>query len=169
LFFDATIALWDRQLDRGLHIAAVGGSDDHRAGMGTGASPAEVGTPTTLVWADGLSEAAILDGVRNGRTEVALRGPDDPLVELSTTGADPKRIGDTATGARIELEAHVVGGKGLALALVQDGTARAPVAVDADDWRQRFTVEVPKAGSRVRAHLLDGTSAVVVTSHIWLS
>lgn len=169
LFFDSTIALWDRELDRGLRIAAVGGSDDHRAGMGGGASPAEVGTPTTLVWADALSEAAILDGVKNGRTEVALRGPDDPLVELATTGANPKRIGDTAEGARIEIEAHVVGGKGLLLALVQDGTARPAVAVDADDWRKRFTVEVPKSGSRVRAHLLDGTSAVVVTSHLWLS
>jgi hypothetical protein len=169
LFFGTTLTLWDKQLDRGLRIAAVGGSDDHRAGMDTGGAPSQIGTPTTLVWADELSEAAIVAAVRAGRTAVALRGPDDPLVELATTGATPQRIGDTATGAAVEVEAHVLGGSGLELSLVQDGAEKQHVTVDAADWRHRFTVAVPMAGSRVRLQLADGVDPIVVTSHLWLA
>jgi hypothetical protein len=170
LFLTPTLALWDQQLDAGARLAAVGGSDDHRAGLGTGASPAQVGTPTTLVWAEELSESAILDGIRGGRTAVALRGSSDPLVELTSTDNPPKRIGDTLTGSRVTLEAHVAGGNGQSLSLFQDGVEGRAVVVDSDDWRRRFTVDVPKNGGRVRAQLSDaGVSPTVVTSHIWLN
>src|SRR5690606_19112946 len=73
VFTPGAIALWDEQLDLGHRIAAVGGSDDHRAGMGTSATDSQIGSPTTLVLADGLSEAAILTALREGRTIAQLR------------------------------------------------------------------------------------------------
>jgi len=167
LFETPTLQYWDTQLDAGHRLAAVGGSDDHRAGQDTSATGSEVGTPTTVVYAAQLSEAALLDGIRHGRTEVALRGPDDPLVELTT--ADGKAIGDDASGSRVALTAHVTGGSGLVLELVENGARTQMATVDSDDWKHTFHVEVPKGGERVRAHLTDGLDAIVVTSHLWLS
>ncbi len=172
LFTGPSIALWDMQLDIGAKMAAVGGSDDHRAGMNEGSPPSLIGSPTTRVFADELSESAIVAAVRAGRTVVALRGPDDPTVELNTTGANPKMIGDTVSGDRVDFVAHVVGGSGEFLELVVNGASdpalRAPV--DAADWTHTFTVQVPPAGGRVRAVLADATDEpIVVTSHVWLS
>jgi len=167
LFETATLQFWDTQLDAGHRLAAVGGSDDHRAGQDTGALASEVGTPTTIVYASALSEAAILDGIRAGRTQVALRGPDDPLVELTT--ADGKAIGDDAAGSGLAVSAHVTGGSGNVLVLVENGKETQQANVDSDDWRHTFHVDVPKGGERLRAHLTDGLDPIVVTSHLWLS
>ncbi len=170
LFTQPSLDLWDAQLDAGARLAAVGGSDDHRAGMDTGGSASEIGSPTTLVWADELSEAAILAGVRAGRTTVALRGPDDPHVELTAIDGDQRLgIGDTATGSSVTVETHVTGGNGQVLFLVEDGVETAQATVDRDDWTRRFEVPVRPSGSRVRAHLTDGVDPIVVTSHVWLA
>src|SRR5262249_2103403 len=76
VFVPKVIAMWDAALDQGARVAAIGGSDDHTAGQNEGPTGSPIGSPTTLVLADELSEAAILDAVRHGRTIVQLRGPD---------------------------------------------------------------------------------------------
>ena len=164
IFETPTLAYWDAQLDAGYRLAAVGGSDDHRAGMDTSATASEVGTPATVVYAASLSEAAILDGIRAGHTEVALRGPDDPLVELH---AGSGMIGDEGKGG--DVVAHVVGGNGLELDLVENGKTTQHAAVDKDDWTHTFRVDVGKSGERLRAQLTDGLDPIVITSHVWLS
>lgn len=78
LFTDDAIAFWEA---RG-HVAAIGGSDDHRAGRDLGFSESPIGSPTTMVQASELSIQAILDGIRQRRTVVKLQGPEDPMVEL---------------------------------------------------------------------------------------
>jgi hypothetical protein len=170
LFLEPTLALWDERLDAGARIAAVGGSDDHRAGRDTGSTASAIGSPTTLVWAEELSEAAILDGIRAGRTMVALRGPDDPLVELSAGGA---RIGDTVTarGGAVDVEAHVVGGSGARLELVGAHGERLAEAVEiaADDVRVTVPVRVGESGGRVRAQLSIDGDPVVITSPLWIA
>ena len=62
----SAIAFYERALDTGAKIAAVGASDSHNAGRTAGfLSPqAPVGTPTTMVYADELSEAGIRRGVQ---------------------------------------------------------------------------------------------------------
>ena len=70
LFTDSAIDFWDAQNDRGARLCALGGSDDHKAGIDLGAGQSPIGSPTTMVFADELSEAAILNGrprVPNGR------------------------------------------------------------------------------------------------------
>jgi hypothetical protein len=170
LFLEPTLALWDQQLDAGARIAAVGGSDDHRAGRDTGSTASAIGSPTTLVWADELSESAIVGAMRAGRTMVALRAPDDPLVELSVGSA---RVGDTVTarGGELELEVHVVGGSGARLTLVGAGGAQLGDAVDigGDDVRLTLPVRVGADGGRVRAQLSVGGDPVVITSHLWVA
>jgi Na+/proline symporter len=63
---------------------------------------------TTLVLADNLSEAAIVDAIRRGRTMVQLRGPDDPFVEMKIGDAE---VGDMiSTPEHVDVRVHVVGG-----------------------------------------------------------
>ena len=64
LFLDRTLAFWEARLREGRHVAAIGGSDDHRGGVAGDALQSPIGSPTTLVYARELSHAAILEAVR---------------------------------------------------------------------------------------------------------
>jgi MYXO-CTERM domain-containing protein len=161
------MALWDDLLAQGFRIAAVGGSDDHRAGAGTGANDGVLGSPTTLVLADELSEAAILEGIRRGRTIVQLRGPDDPRVEL--------RIGEAEIGDDVDdvetaaIDAEVTGGAGSFLQLWRDGEKIDQIEVTADGFSHRFEDRPDAAVRRYRLELVDGgNKRLVVTSHIYV-
>jgi len=168
VFTPRAIALWDQQLDAGHHLAAVGGSDDHRAGQDTGVNASRIGVPTTMVYADQLSESAILAGIRAGRTVVLLRGPDSPVVELFIEAGDQRgMIGDTVSGDQVTVEAHVTGGAGLDLELVRDGVPDDIVTIDGGDFTHRFAVEVAPGGERYRVEVLDTFLPVTVTSHVY--
>jgi hypothetical protein len=78
------IAFWEARLNAGLHVTAVGGSDNHDASL----PPARgVGTPTTVVYAENLSQDAILDGIRKGRVFVDVQGTRDRLLDAHKDGA----------------------------------------------------------------------------------
>lgn len=166
-FVPRVIPLWDRLLDAGNRIAVVGGSDDHRAGNDTGPTASPIGSPTTLVLADSLSEAAIVKAVGEGRTVVQLRGPDDPFVEMT--------IGDAVIGDEVHdissarITAHVVGGDGTIVQLWRDGQKLDQKPVTGADARVDFT-DVP--GEQLRRYRLelinDLNQRIVVTSHIYV-
>jgi len=168
LFTPRAIELWDTQLAAGHRIAAIGGSDDHRAGTGTSATDSPIGSPTTLVLADELSEEAIMRGIREGRTIVQLRGPDDPFVDVRIGDAT---IGDDTTAGVAEVALHVTGGAGTFAQLWRDGAKLAQVEVTSDDFRHTFEDE-PGDGvqRRYRVELInDANNRIVVTSHIYVT
>jgi hypothetical protein len=168
VFTPLAMALWDEQLDAGHRLAALGGSDDHRAGQDTGVNGTPIGAPTTMVYADELSESAILAGVAAGRTVVLLRGPDSPVVELFIeAGAERGMIGDSVAGSRVVVEAHVTGGAGLDLQLVRNGEPDAIVSLASDDVTERFELDVAAGGERYRVEVLDQFLPVTVTSHVY--
>lgn len=166
-FVPRAVALWDELADRGLRIAPVGGSDDHRAGAGTGFTDSKIGSPTTLVLADALSEAAILDGIRRGRTIVQLSGPDDPRVDLRLGAAE---IGDDVEGVETaELDVTVEDGAGTILQLWRDGAKLAQVEVTSDRFSHRFEDRPGAADRRYRVELYnDFNQRLVVTGHIYV-
>lgn len=173
LFSAQAIAFWDRLLDTGAHLAALGGSDDHQAGKATGLLPAELGSPTTLVRADELSVAAILDGIKKGRTVVKLDGPDDPMAELeaarSKDGDALAYPGDTLGVRSIHLRVKVTKGRGNMVRLVKNGAPLEPVTVDADPFVYDTIVQAPATGEeRWRAEVLVEEKPRTVTSHLWL-
>ncbi|MEZ4322679.1 MAG: CehA/McbA family metallohydrolase [Myxococcota bacterium] len=162
LFSEAAIAFWDAACADGHHVAALGGSDDHRAGTDTSPTASPLGNPTTMVYATELSVEALLAGVRSGRTVVKLQEPGDPMVEL---GAGLET--DTASGAG-PLTATVTGGAGNVLRFVVDGVPGDPVVIDADPFEARLPL--PDADEhRVRAQLYVGSDPRVVTSHVWFT
>ena len=149
LFDPLAIALWDELCDSGLCPAAIGGSDDHRAGTGTGTFDSPIGSPTTMVWADTLSAEGILAGIRAGRTVVKLWGPDDPMIDLAADA--------------LSVTATVTGGLGMVLHIVEDGLVTAEIPVDADPFAYTTRVQ----GARVRAEVWADDAPRTVTSHLF--
>ncbi len=169
LFSWDAIALWERLLDEGHHLAALGGSDDHQAGQGNGSPIAD---PTTLVFADGLSVSALGQGILDSRTVVKMQGPDDPMIALDTA---PPRAGDTVRAAEVTLTATVTGGVGAWFRFVKNGLGVAPAeAITADPQRFELVLAPGEAGDdRVRAEVqVDDAGELVprtVTSYVWLA
>lgn len=63
---------WEGWLDRGAHVAATGGSDNHWVSTTAAQGP---GQPTTWVYVRELSVRGIVDGLRAGHTAVSAEPP----------------------------------------------------------------------------------------------
>src|SRR5690606_14451765 len=116
-----------------------------------------------------LSEEAILEGIRQGRVVVKLRGPDDPMAELYAEGPDGERVmmGDTIAAGRVTIEARVTGGDGTKLLLYKNGKSVDNVDVVGDDFTHRFEQDTSPDGDRYRVHVVDGAD-VTITNHVYV-
>lgn len=175
-FVPRVVTLWDQLEEQGHHIAMIGGSDDHRAGGDTGPTASKIGSPTTLVLAENLSEAAIVKAVREGRTAVMLRNAEDPTIDLTITKKDgtAAEIGDTVMDiGEVKATVHVIGedpdGSALQVQLWRDGVKLTQKPVSGADAKVAFS-DTPGAGNhRYRAELInDLNQRLVVTSHIYV-
>jgi hypothetical protein len=178
-------AFWHARLNEGHRLSAIGGSDDHGASQGSG----RVGTPATVIWADGLSERALLEGIRRGRVYVRTRGPEGPAIDCVVERGDGARahMGDElavanqgervdmvlsasrATGHRVEVwrRGELVSGTAPATVSVDGKTMRIPVTVRPGDWvsvslRDRRDVSV--IGNAI--YLVAARNAAVRTGHV---
>ncbi|MDX2170207.1 MAG: CehA/McbA family metallohydrolase [Deltaproteobacteria bacterium] len=160
------LTYWEGLLAQGSRAAAVGGSDDHRGGQDLGPLDSPIGTPTTLVYADELSVAAILQAVRDKRTVVKLIGPSAPMIDSDLSG---QRLGDTVFADRSTLHATVSGGAGTTLRVIKNGTVIEEVAVSGDPFEHAYEAAAPAAGEdRYRLEVGDATRLLTVTSYTWL-
>jgi hypothetical protein len=160
LFLQPTLDLWETWAEAGARLAAVGGSDDHRAGKDLGAFGAPIGTPTTMVYATELSTAGLLEGLREQRTVVKVRGPDDPMVDLSVVPGGERGVLVRAT---------ITGGAGLTARWITNGGAGDDLPIDADPLELALDVAPPEAGAdRYRLEIWEGTQGVTFTSHVWV-
>ena len=178
LFSAKAIAFWDAILDKGIKIPALGGSDDHRAGISNGNVESPVGSPTTLVRARELSVAGITEGIRKGATVVKLEGPSDPMCELEAApkkgGGDALAFpGDSIGVRKVVLRVKISGrtpGDSHQVRLVKNGVpAGDPVDVTSDPFVYETIVDAPAQGEdRWRAEVLLEGAPLTVTSHVWL-
>jgi hypothetical protein len=76
---ELSLRIWQRLLQQGQRVVAVGGSDSHGKHQ-------QVGSPQTVVHADGLSAPAIVKGLRCGRSYLARSC--DVALELTASGDD---------------------------------------------------------------------------------
>ncbi|HEX8438864.1 CehA/McbA family metallohydrolase [Archangium sp.] len=166
-FSEGAIGYWDWLLSQGHHAAALGGSDDHRAGVDLDFKQSPIGNPTTLVYARGLSVRALLEGIREGRTVVKLQGPTDPMVEL-TSGVAP--TGDTVLAEGTRLSARVTGARGQQVRFVHNGVRLPLVDVTSDDFVVERDVTAPEHGEdRFRVEVWREGRPRTVTSHLWVA
>jgi len=107
------VAFWEARLNAGLHVTAVGGSDNHDATLQGGRG---VGTPTTVVHAENLSQDAILAAIRAGHVFVDAQGTRERLLEVTARVAGrTAAMGDSLAapmGEDLRLEVHVANAAG---------------------------------------------------------
>lgn len=164
LFHGLAMQMWEGLLAKGAHVAAIGGSDDHRAGKDLTSSQSAIGSPTTMVFARELSVAGIQEGIKAGRTVVKLQGQGDPMIDFT---ADVPVKGDTVSDEFVVLRAKVTGG-GEAVRFVKNGTALDEVAMNGDFVYEKL-VEAPRSGEdRYRAEVLIDGKARTITSHLFV-
>ena len=138
---EAALRTWDTMLQRGLRVAANGGSDLHgvRNSSGIGA-----GTPTTVVYAAELSKPGIVSALRAGRSFITRRPRGtDVYLTASKPGQATYTGGSVYGGAGdvVTVRARVLRGAGYTLGFVADGAQVATVPLTGED--QNITVEVP--------------------------
>jgi hypothetical protein len=119
------IPFWEARLNAGFRITAVGGSDNHDAGLGPDQLNA-VGRPTTVVHAAELSQPAILAAIRAGHVFIDVWGTHDRMLALEATSKTGKaEMGDelkAAAGEPVHVEVTTAGmPAGARLSLAGDG------------------------------------------------
>jgi hypothetical protein len=180
-FTPPAIKFWEDAIDAGgvnrNKIAAVGSSDSHNAGRTPDPiTQAPIGTATTVVHADELSERGIERAVKAGHTYVKIFGNDGPDLrfEASPTGSGepPAIMGDTIRADDVSFTARVLGAGPSAarpgdyeLFVLKDGAPLLGAPVTGDD----FTFPFPGAGpGRYRLQLQRDTAIEAVSSPIYV-
>lgn len=146
-FTTDAITLYERLLAAGNHIAAVGSSDDHKAGGATGAFDSSVGRGATVVHATSLSTQGIIDAVKAGHTYVKPFGADAPDVNLTaSTLRDGEALpGDSITGSTLNLTINVKGAQSAVrpgpytLAVLKDGVQVDSIEVSGDNFDHTYS------------------------------
>jgi hypothetical protein len=113
---------WASMLNSGLHLTAIGGSDDHTADEQRDRA---VGRPATMVYAEELSESALLNGLKNGRAYVRTRGVSGPVLQFEGTAKGQSwQMGATVPKSaltEIVLSATVVRAAGQQIQWIRNG------------------------------------------------
>ena len=171
LFDPAAIAWWEALADRGVHLAAVGGSDDHKAGVGANQTQSQIGSPTTLIHSEGLSAAALSKALSEGRSVVKLRGPGDPMLKLSAPAVlELERKADQLVASSAVITAEVSGAAGMTLAWIENGNLAREVKIESDTFSARFELVAPEGQSvRLRAEVRESGTPRTLSSHVWLA
>jgi hypothetical protein len=125
------IPLWQEQLNKGFRLTGLGGSDNHDTDLPPDARSA-VGRPTTVIYAQALSEHAILDAIRAGHVFVDVEGTKDRIVQFEAkTDSSSASMGDSINvpaGQKVHFTVKMIALKGVYPEIIQDG--RSTVLVD---------------------------------------
>jgi hypothetical protein len=124
------VGFWQQLLDQGYRLTALGGSDNHDA-LQPGANT--IGTPTTVIYAEELSQTGIVAAIRRGRVFVDVAGTRDRALDLTATAnRQIAHMGDVLAvpaGANVHFEGTVNGVAGGEVEVILDGH-RVPLLKD---------------------------------------
>lgn len=123
---DSGIPFWERQLNTGLRITAIGGSDSHDGSDAPrDAMAGTIGTPTTVVHARELSMDGILEGIRAGHVFIDVEGSRDRAMDVAASaGKKHAGMGDAlmlARGEQVSVEVRTVALEGQHIVVTIDG------------------------------------------------
>ncbi len=152
-------------------VTAIGGSDNHDATQAVD-RPGTIGRPTTVVEASGLTQVAIIDGLRRGRAFIDLAGAPGTLLDITVgAGSDLARMGAVlrvVPGASIDVTIDARAPSDNRIELIIDDAVVADAAFSGNGNLKRSLAAVP-GRSIVRAvvrrsdgRLLLISNAVVV-------
>ncbi|QNI30980.1 CehA/McbA family metallohydrolase [Alloacidobacterium dinghuense] len=145
------ISFWEKYLNQGYRITAIGGSDNHNAPAPAGSRSA-IGSPTTVIYADNLSVPAILDGIRKGHVFIDLSATRDRRFEIAAEDGNQKGImGDALpapAGSTVQISAHVVACSGNKLRFLLDGQPVASLDSNISQADQGISLTLPSDGKK---------------------
>jgi hypothetical protein len=163
----AGLGFWQARLNEGHRIVAIGGSDDHAVRS----TRTRLATPTTVVFAAGLSETALLDGVRTGRVYIRTRGPEGPTVDIALTGlGDAVAMGGTLRlnePGDATLRIETTGAAGQQVEVVKNGEIVATPTVPAEASTLTVAVRVAP-GDWVNVRLRDDRGITTITNPVYI-
>jgi hypothetical protein len=127
-------------LDAGHHLVAVGGSDIHDL---TG-TDRHIGEPTTVVYANELSEDAIVSGLKSGRVYGRTGGPNGPQIDIRAhgDGAGYAVMGQTIPGGHVHFVASIQHAKGQSCVWIRRGRQLTTQPITSDDADLPLDVEL---------------------------
>lgn len=163
------IAFWEALLNQGHRITAIGGSDNHDADIASETASA-IGHPTTVIWADGLSQSTLLDGIRAGRVVVDLDGDATRTLDFSAEAAgQTAQMGQTLSApASARFTVTVKGSAGGRIEVVRDGTVidgPANLALASDNASLAFDLPVEGVTGWVRINVRDAAGRLVLVGN----
>jgi hypothetical protein len=160
--------VWHRRLNEGHRLTGIGGGDDHGASTRAGSA---IGTPTTVIHAEALSEAALLAGIRAGRVYIKTRGPDGPDLrfDVPAHGAFMGDVVRLSSPARVGFRVQVIGAEGQRVDIIRNGEVHttlvaAPLASNVET--HMVTLEVAP-GDWVRVDVRDDEGITVMGNPIY--
>ncbi len=159
---------WYARLNEGHHLTGVGGSDSHDPDAPDGKPP--VGYPTTVVHADGLSQAAILEGIRAGNVFIDTQGTPDRLLEADAhAGNDRASMGGTIDIGRgpLMVDVHVAHATGAKLEVVHLGepVPSETVPVTETDMHRTIVLAPKHACGWIAMNVRDGHDALLLVGN----
>ncbi len=132
---------WAAMLNKGHHLTAIGGSDDHTPDE---SADQRIGTPATVVYARELSEPALLDALRAGHTYVRVRGVDGPTLDLTVISSQGRfGLGDTVPSGPLTLAATVGRAHGQTATWIRNGQPLEAVTVPTEGTIRHDVVARP--------------------------
>lgn len=170
------VDFWQARLNEGLRLTGVGGSDNHEVELGRFG----VGLPTTVVYAQDLSERAILDAIRGGHVFIDASGSRDKLLEMTarfttnpSSAPDGVMMGDGVflpPGKRLQINIHAAHVKGYRLSVIEDGKPLKVVAepLATDDETRSFEIEGAAGRHWIRAEVVSDTARILIGNPIYL-
>lgn len=160
---------WHARLNEGHRITGIGGGDDHGGATREGSA---VGTPTTVIHAGALSEAALLAGIRAGRVYLKTRGPHGPDLRFDAPdhGATMGDVVRLAAPARVAFRVRVMGGAGQHVDVIHNGTVRdgAHAALLASNDETRTVAVDVAPGDWVRVNVRDEDGITLMGNPIYV-
>ncbi len=160
------VAMWTRWLNAGYRITAIGGADYHQPQLNPGyKAPQRLGFPSTYVYADELSGAAILAGVRRRRVYVSL-GPQLTFQASCNGSSHPigADMGDV-TG-QVEFSGTVTHNQPVQARLIKNGQAIASQSFQTGSGNWQFADEIAAAQPVwYRLDLLDEEEQIVAVTN----
>ncbi|MCY4376086.1 MAG: CehA/McbA family metallohydrolase [Spirochaetaceae bacterium] len=149
---EASLARFDARIRQGRRITLIGGSDYHTPARPLAEDPFGLGCPTTVVWLEELSIAALIAGLARGCVYVT-ESPRGPHLEIRAHGVPMGGV--VRAPNRLVVDVDVRGAAGDILLLVGPDGPVAETVIDAT----HFALEVPGARGFVRAEIIAAASA----------
>ncbi len=147
-----SLARYQHRLAAGLRVSAIGGSDYHQPAELRPEGPFVLARPTTVLWLEELSEAAVLKAMKLGHGYIT----EDPKGPHLAITADGHPMGSLVETAR-EVRAEVRGAAGDRLVWIDASGEIESEIIDGDDWST--TLKSPgRVQTFIRAELVAAAS-----------